>query len=217
MHLILLTTLLAASSKTSSTTKAAGAGGSSFFFLILLALVVVYFFVLRPRQRRARQQQGSRGNLQVGDEVISAGGILGRIVAIEGDEIVVEVAPGMNMTFWRRAVNLRTSVSGAPPGTTMAPPEPDHDEDLDGYGVDHRYDDGEDGGGSEPSGHFGTAEDADGAAGEADADESDGAGAPGDGPPQPIYDPGAAPDDDPWGSAPPGEGGDSPRGTSEGR
>lgn len=206
MHLVLLTTLFAAVASKASTPAKASAGGSSFFLIVLLALAVLYFFVLRPRQRKARQQQGGRSNLEVGDEVISAGGILGRIVAIDGDEIVVEVGPGTTMTFWRRAVNLRSSVAGAPPGATMAPPTPPEEPVDDHYGIDHRYDDGEDGTGSEPSGHFGTPE-----------ETSDGAAAAADGgPAQPIYDPGAQPSSDPWGTAPQGEGTES-SGSPEGR
>ena len=101
---------------TATTTKAkSSSSSSSYSFLIIIVLFAgAYFLFIRPRQKRARATQSSSSTLAVGDEVISAGGILGVVVGILGDEIEVEVAPGMRLTFWRRAVNLRTSVRGAP-------------------------------------------------------------------------------------------------------
>lgn len=62
-----------------------------------------------------RQQQTQAKQLSVGDEVVSAGGIYGRVVAMDGDVAEVEVAPGVILTFLRRAVNARTD---APPVST---------------------------------------------------------------------------------------------------
>jgi preprotein translocase subunit YajC len=123
---------------TTTTAKTKSSASSSVFLIVLILLVAVYFLVLRPRQRRARGgAPGGKGKaLEVGDEVISAGGILGRITAITGDEIDVEVAPGTTLTFWRRAVNLRSAVAGAPQSTN--PPEP---AGVEHYGIDDRYDD----------------------------------------------------------------------------
>ncbi len=193
MHIHLLTALAVLS--TAATTKKPAAGGSSAFIFLILIVVAVYFFFLRPRSRRARQQQQSKSNLQVGDEVISAGGILGRITGISGDEIEVEVAPGTTLTFWRRAVSLRSSVAGAPQPVADASPGP-------GHGIDDRYDDE-----AEPDGARYDVEDDDGArygveevGGWPAGGGSDGAGtpegttaAPVDGgappPPQPYLDP----------------------------
>ena len=182
MHPLLLAALLAA--KTAKTTKTSGAGGS-FFLIVIVALAILYFFVLRPRSRRARQQQGGRKNLEIGDDVVTAGGIFGRVTGVSGDEIDVEVAPGSILTFWRRAVNLRSSVAGAPPvadrGSDYDPPAPQQPwADGDGhYGVEDRFDDGEDYTGSEPSGHFGMPDDDEASGDGAGGDELDGDGADG--------------------------------------
>lgn len=138
MHTVILADLLA---KAATTKKASGSPASLIF--IVLIVVAVYFLFLRPRSRRAKQQQQSSGTLSVGDEVISAGGILGRVTNIVGDEIEVEVAPGTTLTFWRRAINLRSAVRGAPQSAPVddAPPPGGH------YGIDDRYDDGADGSG----------------------------------------------------------------------
>ncbi|MHB8506896.1 MAG: preprotein translocase subunit YajC, partial [Acidimicrobiales bacterium] len=134
MHTHVLTALLVLSKAAS--TKKVGAGGSSAFIFLILIVVAVYFFFLRPRSRRARQQQQSKSTFQVGDDVISAGGILGRVTNIVGDEIEVEVAPGTTLTFWRRAINLRSTVAGAPqPAADTSPVPGEH------YGIEDRYDD----------------------------------------------------------------------------
>lgn len=125
-HLFLTATLIAAPSRSNSSSSS----GSYFPLLVIIALfAVVYFFFLRPRSQRMRQQQQATNTLKVGDEVVSAGGILGRVTAIAGDEVVVEVSPGTTLTFWRRAVNLRSAVKGAPQSSAFADGEA-------GYGAD---------------------------------------------------------------------------------
>jgi preprotein translocase subunit YajC len=114
---------------TSTTTGTSKPGSSSTIFLVLiLAFAAVYFLFLRPRQKRQRQAgQQATNTLAIGDEVISAGGILGVVTAVAGDEVVVEVGPGQSLTFWRRAINLRTAVKGAPQSTSSV----DFDEVVD--------------------------------------------------------------------------------------
>jgi len=127
-HLYLTATLIAATSHSKTTSSS----GSYFPLLVIIALfAVVYFFFLRPRSQRMRQQQQATNSLNVGDEVVSAGGILGRVTAIAGDEVVVEVAPGTTLTFWRRAVNLRSAVKGAPQSSAFVDGEDGYDADED--------------------------------------------------------------------------------------
>jgi preprotein translocase subunit YajC len=85
--------------------------GSSLTLLLPLVLMGVffYFFLMRPqRQQRAKQQQ-LLSALEVGDEVLTAGGMYGTIAEIddEDDTILVEVAPGTRIRMLRRAVSQR--------------------------------------------------------------------------------------------------------------
>jgi preprotein translocase subunit YajC len=85
--------------------------GSSLTFLLPLVLMGVffYFFLMRPqRQQRARQRELLNA-LEVGDEVLTAGGMYGTIAEIddEDDTILVEVAPGTRIRMLRRAVSQR--------------------------------------------------------------------------------------------------------------
>nr|WP_249295317.1 preprotein translocase subunit YajC [Fumia xinanensis] len=57
---------------------------------IVLIFVVMYFLLIRPQKKKEKQAQEMRNNLQVGDEVITAGGIIGRVVSVREDTVVVE-------------------------------------------------------------------------------------------------------------------------------
>lgn len=152
-HLFLTATLIAANSNSKTTSSS----GSYFPLLVIIALfAVVYFFFLRPRSQRMRQQQQATNTLKVGDEVVSAGGILGRVTAIAGDEVVVEVAPGMTLTFWRRAVNLRSAVKGAPQSSAFADGEAEYETDGDDGAVYEDETGEEDDGGSSEDYEYGT-------------------------------------------------------------
>lgn len=115
-----------AQSTTTTTAKGNTSSSSSFVPLLVIALIfgVVYFAFIRPRSQRLRQQQTRARELAIGDEVMSAGGIYGRVVALDSDAVEVEVAPGVVLTFTRRAISAR-------PPTTPAEPAPVADEPID--------------------------------------------------------------------------------------
>jgi preprotein translocase subunit YajC len=104
LSILAATTTTVAGSKKSS-------GSSAFLLFIIIAFAAVYLLFIRPRQQRLRQQQAAARQLEVGDEVVSAGGIHGRVVSLHDDLADVEVAPGVVMTFLKRAVSARP---GAP-------------------------------------------------------------------------------------------------------
>lgn len=83
MH-ILLTTLTTSSSSSSTM--------SSIPMLVMLVGVfaVMYFFLIRPQRKKEKKDQQMRGNLQVGDEIVTAGGIIGIVFSIKDDTIVIE-------------------------------------------------------------------------------------------------------------------------------
>ena len=74
-------------------------------FLIIVALFVLFWLLLiRPQRRRQRVQEDMIASLRVGDEIVTAGGLYGDITAIEGDEVYVEIAEGVEVRVARRAV-----------------------------------------------------------------------------------------------------------------
>lgn len=76
-------------------------------FLPLVLFALMWVLLIRPQQQRVRRQRELIASLEVGDEVVTAGGMVGRVVALEGDEVRLEVAPGVTMRFVRLAVNSR--------------------------------------------------------------------------------------------------------------
>ena len=57
---------------------------------LLLIIVAMYFILIRPQRKREKESQKMRNNLQVGDEVTTSGGIVGRVVSLREDTVVVE-------------------------------------------------------------------------------------------------------------------------------
>jgi preprotein translocase subunit YajC len=108
---------------TATTTSKSSKGSSSIAILFILILFVgVYFFFIRPRQQRLRQQQSAGRQLGVGDAVVTAGGIYGKLIAVDDQTAEVEVAPGMVLSMMRRAVSPRPDAPAPSTG------EPVHEE-----------------------------------------------------------------------------------------
>jgi len=74
------------------------------YLFIIVMLAVVWFFLIRPRQRSMREQQRQVASLEVGDEILTAGGVYGTIKGIEDGEVRLEIAPGTVVRVAKRAV-----------------------------------------------------------------------------------------------------------------
>ncbi len=85
--------------------QAAGApaGGSpmSMFIMMGLFVVVFYFLLIRPQLKKQKEHQAMLGKLAAGDEVVTAGGILGRIVEISDNFITLEIADNVRIKVQR--------------------------------------------------------------------------------------------------------------------
>jgi preprotein translocase subunit YajC len=75
--------------------------------LFMVAIFVgFYFLLIRPQQKRAKETKTMLESLQKGDEIVSAGGIVGKISKLTDSYATVEVAPGVEMTIQRTAISL---------------------------------------------------------------------------------------------------------------
>jgi preprotein translocase subunit YajC len=77
------------------------AGG---FLLVVLALGAIWFFLVVPSRRRQRSHAEMQDTVGVGDEIITAGGLHAVVREDDGEELQVEIAPGVVATLDRRAV-----------------------------------------------------------------------------------------------------------------
>jgi preprotein translocase subunit YajC len=80
--------------------------------MLIIFIAVFYFLLVRPQSKRAKEQRQLLDNLALGDEVLTNGGIIGRIAKLRDNYIVLVVAKDMEMTFQKNAV-----VSVLPKGT----------------------------------------------------------------------------------------------------
>jgi len=72
--------------------------------VIVVALGFLYFVLVRPQKRRRADVERMLHSLEVGDEVVTAGGIFGTITALDEDEVRVEIAPELEVRVARRAI-----------------------------------------------------------------------------------------------------------------
>ena len=80
---------------------------TSFMPIILLGvmLVAMYFFMFRPQKKQEREINNMRANLQVGDEITTIGGIIGKIVSIKDETVLVETGRDkVRIRFIRSAI-----------------------------------------------------------------------------------------------------------------
>jgi preprotein translocase subunit YajC len=80
------------------------AGGLSFFLPLIVLFVVFYFLAIRPQQKRAKEHRQLLEALKKGDEVVTGGGILGRITKVGDAYLTVEVADGMEIAVQRQSI-----------------------------------------------------------------------------------------------------------------
>ncbi|BAU58194.1 preprotein translocase subunit YajC [Halorhodospira halochloris] len=80
--------------------------GDLVFFLVFTALLIAifYFLLIRPQRKRMKEHQEMVEGLQVGDEVVTAGGELGRITRVSDDFVRLEVAQGVEWSIKREMV-----------------------------------------------------------------------------------------------------------------
>lgn len=74
--------------------------------LIVIMFGVLYFLMIRPQMKRAKEHKTMIEALQKGDEVISGGGILGRVSRLNENYVTLEVAQNVEMTLQRSAIQV---------------------------------------------------------------------------------------------------------------
>ena len=94
--------------------SSSGAGGDtggsmiSSLIMMLLLLVMMYFFMIKPEKKRKKEAQDMRDSLEVGDKIITIGGIVGRVVHISGDRLTFETGEDrvrLEVTKWAISSN----------------------------------------------------------------------------------------------------------------
>lgn len=87
--------------------QTAAPGGGDFITTMLplvLIFVVFYFLLIRPQQKRMKDHKAKIAAVRTGDRVVTGGGILGKVVKIDGEELVVEIADNVRVRVVRGTV-----------------------------------------------------------------------------------------------------------------
>jgi preprotein translocase subunit YajC len=87
-----------------------------FLIIMVLMLGVMYVLMIRPQRQRQAQQQSTIDRAGVGDDVLTTGGIYGTITEADSEDVLVEIAPGVEVHLTRRAI------------AAVLPPEADEEE-----------------------------------------------------------------------------------------
>ena len=88
--------------------QAIGGGDPGFigFLPIILMFVLLYFLMIRPQMKRSKEQKAMIEALQKGDEVVTAGGVVGRITKLGEQYVTIEIAPNTDIVVQRSAVQV---------------------------------------------------------------------------------------------------------------
>jgi preprotein translocase subunit YajC len=108
--------------------------------VFVLFFAGVYFLLLRPQQQRVRRQRALITAIGVGDRVVTAGGLIGRVVDLSDDRLQLEIADGVVVELLRLAISRRLDDSEPDSGFGDASSA---DDDLDEEYTDEEHTDGE--------------------------------------------------------------------------
>ena len=97
----------------------------SAYIFILALLALMWFMLIRPQRRRQQDARRMLEQIGVGKEIVTAGGLYGRVTAVAGDEVRIEIADGVEVRIARRAVAAVVSEEEEPEEETPATLPPD--------------------------------------------------------------------------------------------
>jgi preprotein translocase subunit YajC len=95
-----------------------GAASSPFgnpLIMVVLMFAVMYFLVLRPQSKKAKEHQKMLSELKKGDDVVTQGGIIGKISGIKDNEVTLQVQEGVRLRVQRSAITGLYNPSAAAP------------------------------------------------------------------------------------------------------
>ncbi len=89
------------------------------FLPLILIFAVFYFLIMRPQAKKQKELQRMLGELKKGDDVVTSGGIIGRVTGVKDTELVLQVQEGVRIRV------LRSAITGKAPTLSSAAPADD--------------------------------------------------------------------------------------------
>lgn len=96
--------IISAAYAASPSAPTATQGGMSSLIMLVVFFAVFYFLLWRPQAKRAKEQKNLLANLSKGDEVVTAGGLVGRITKVNENFVVLAVADNVELTVQKGAI-----------------------------------------------------------------------------------------------------------------
>lgn len=84
---------------------AAGGGGLAGFLPLIIIFVVFWFFLIRPQMKQAKEHKNMLEALTKGDEVVTNGGVLGKIIELGDNFILLEIAKGVEVKVQKHSIS----------------------------------------------------------------------------------------------------------------
>ena len=119
IHTLLLAQQQAAPAAPASPLATGCAGQGGMFVPMIMIFVVFYFMLIRPQQKKQREQQDWLKQLKKGDEVVTTGGVIGKISGLTDNTVTLEVQEKVRLKV------LRSHIAGKPPAPGQPAPEPE--------------------------------------------------------------------------------------------
>jgi preprotein translocase subunit YajC len=94
------------------------------FLLIIVAFAFLYFVLIRPQKKRQLQSRQMLETIKIGDEVVTAAGIYGRVAELMDDDVMLDIAPQVRVRVARRAIG-----AVIPPAKELEEPEQQEQEE----------------------------------------------------------------------------------------
>lgn len=105
MSLLSLLGISTAHASTAAAAHSAGAEGiMSMLPMLLIFVAAFYFLLIRPQQKRSKEHKSLVSNICVGDEIVTAGGIVGRLTKLRDGFIVIAIANGVEITMQKSSI-----------------------------------------------------------------------------------------------------------------
>ncbi len=94
--------------------QAASGGGAPMLLMIAGTFAIMYFLVIRPQSKQAKEQQAMRSALKKGDDVVTTGGLIGKVWMVADKTLTLEIASGVKIRVLKESIATRTAVIDDP-------------------------------------------------------------------------------------------------------
>ena len=110
--IMLLSSLFGGGAASGAEGGAAQSNPATSLILMVVLFAAMYFLMIRPQKKKQKEEQNMRDSIQIGDEITTIGGIMGRVVTVKDDSIVVETgADRIKMKFQRWAIQTNDTAN----------------------------------------------------------------------------------------------------------